>query len=230
MPRKTASKAAPAKKTKGGAQPRSRDANGLTPKQAMFVAEYLLDLNATQAAARAGYSAKTANEQGAQLLANVSVRSAIDAAMAKRANKLEITTERVLAEIARLAFFDARNLFDEGGNPIRVPDLDEDSARAIVGMDVVMIGNADMGIGQVQKVKLADKKGALELLGRHMGLFKDTLKISGSMETVTKVIKVPLKQYAAEQEAAARAAGKDTATPMTAGAISVPLKGKWAQK
>ncbi len=213
MPRKTASKAA------------ARDKQGLTPKQAAFVAEYLTDLNATQAAKRAGYSAHTCNEQGARLLANVSVRSAIDAALAKRAEKLEITADRVLTELARLAFFDARNLFDDDGNPIKVPDLDEDSARAIVGMDVVMIGNAEMGIGQVQKVKLADKKGALELLGKHIGLFKNELKISGGLETTTKVIKVPLKQYAAEQEQAARAAQTKEGMPMTAGAIAVPLKG-----
>ncbi len=229
MPRKTASKAAtPAKKK--GPNPRKVDENGLNPQQALFVREYLIDLNATQAATRAGYSARTANEQGARLLAHVSVRSAIDAALAKRADKLEITADRVLKEIARLAFFDARNLFDEDGNPIKVPDLDEDSARAIVGMDVVMIGNADMGVGQVQKIKLADKKGSLELLGRHIGLFKDTLKISGSLETTTKVIKVPLKQYAAEQEKAARAAAQGSqSTPMTAGAIAVPLKG-WKPK
>lgn len=229
MPRKTASKAAPAKKTKPKTAAKSAT-TGLTPNQALFVREYLIDRNATRAATQAGYSERTARGQGSRLLTNVNVRAAIDAAMEQRANKLEITAERVLAEIARLAFFDARNLFRDDGSPIPVKQLDDDSARAIVGMDVVHVGNAEMGVGQVNKIKLADKKGALELLGRHLALFKDTLKISGSMETTTKVIKVPLKQYAAEQEAAARAAGKDKATPMTTGAISVPLKGKWAQK
>lgn len=71
----------------------------MTPKQERFVAEYLVDLNATQAAIRAGYSAKTANEQGSQLLAKLSVRAAVDEALAKRAGKLEITAEKVLRDI-----------------------------------------------------------------------------------------------------------------------------------
>lgn len=204
--------------------------SNLTPKQVRFANEYLCDLNATQAAIRAGYSPKTAGVQGFDLLRKPEIQAEVQKLMDRRSDKLEITAERVLAEIARLAFFDARNLFNEDGNPIKVPDLDDDSARAIVGMDVVHVGNAEMGVGQVNKIKLADKKGALELLGRHMGLFKDTLKLTGSVETTTKIIKVPLKQYAAEQEAAARAASKTEAAPMTAGAISVPLKGKWAQK
>lgn len=71
----------------------------LTPKQERFVAEYLVDLNATQAAIRAGYSAKTANEQGARLLANVSIASAIAEAQAKRAADLNRTAADVLRDI-----------------------------------------------------------------------------------------------------------------------------------
>lgn len=72
---------------------------GLTPKQQRFVAEYLKDLNATQAAIRSGYSAKTAEQIGSRLLRNVQVRSAVDAGQAKLAGKLEITAEKVMRDL-----------------------------------------------------------------------------------------------------------------------------------
>ena len=75
----------------------------LTAKQSLFVAEYLKDLNATQAAIRAGYSQKTANEQGARLLAHVSVRQAIDTAMEARTQRLQRTADEVLRDISDIA-------------------------------------------------------------------------------------------------------------------------------
>jgi phage terminase small subunit len=77
----------------------------LNAKQQRFVDEYLIDLNATQAAIRAGYSAKTASQGAAQLLANIKVRAAVDAAIAKRSGNLEITAEKVLRDLeaSRLA-------------------------------------------------------------------------------------------------------------------------------
>ena len=75
----------------------------LTPKQARFVAEYLVDTNATQAAIRAGYSSKTADVQGPRLLGNAGVREAIAAGTAKIATKLELSAESVLTDIVRIA-------------------------------------------------------------------------------------------------------------------------------
>lgn len=75
----------------------------LTPKQAAFVAEYLVDLNATQAAIRAKYSKKTAHVQGPRLLGNVAVRRALDIALAERAARLGVKAEDVLGDVARLA-------------------------------------------------------------------------------------------------------------------------------
>lgn len=79
-----------------------------TAKQRAFVREYLIDLNATQAAIRAGYSASTANEQGSRLLANVSVKGVIEAAMDLRAERTDITADRVLRELAKIGFADIR--------------------------------------------------------------------------------------------------------------------------
>ncbi len=75
----------------------------LTPKQACFVEEYLIDLNATQGAIRAGYSAKTANEQGAQLLAKLSIRGAVAEAQAIRSKRTEITQDEVIQGLKKEA-------------------------------------------------------------------------------------------------------------------------------
>lgn len=151
----------------------------LPSKQAEFVKQYLVDLNASAAAIRAGYSAKTADQIAYQLLQKTSVREAIQAAMEERSKRTEITADRVLQELARMAFFDARRLFANDGSPLPVTEMDEDTARAVIGLDVATIGNGEVGIGQVLKLKLADKKGALELLGRHLGMWKDKTEISG---------------------------------------------------
>jgi phage terminase small subunit len=115
----------------------------LTPKQQRFVNEYLIDLNATQAAARAGYSKKTANEQGSRLLANVSVSTAITQRMNERSGRLEITQDMVLRELAKIGFSDIRKVVRWGETQ---------------GRDGL-------------KVKLHDKKGTLVDIGRHLGMF-----------------------------------------------------------
>lgn len=97
--------------------------------------------------------------------------------IAMSANKAEISVERVLKEMARMAFFDARKLFDADGMPLPVDQLDDDTAAAVVGVDVVTVGNQDMGVGQVRKIKLADKGKGLEMLARHLSMFKDTVDI-----------------------------------------------------
>ena len=97
----------------------------LTDKQRTFVAEYLVDLNATQAAIRAGYSAKTANEQGARLLTNVSVAAAIAEAQAERAQRTEISQDRILDELASIAFGDLRDVVAWGENGVTLRDSAE---------------------------------------------------------------------------------------------------------
>src|SRR2546428_632551 len=82
-----------------------------SPRQARFVEEYLKDLNGTQAAIRAGYSAKTANEQAAQNLAKLSIQQAVAAAMAARSARTRVSQDRVLNELARMAFIGVGCLF-----------------------------------------------------------------------------------------------------------------------
>jgi len=145
----------------------------LTPKQKRFVAEYLVDLNATAAAKRAGYSEKTACEQAARLLANVKVQAAVQEAKQARQERTEITQDMVLRETAKLAFFDIRKMFGKDGKPLNISELDADTAAALVGLDVQDVSDNDGDyVGFVKKYKMADKIKALELLGKHLGTWE----------------------------------------------------------
>lgn len=141
----------------------------LTPKQERFVDEYLKDLNATQAAIRAGYAPKHAHTIASQLLSKTQVSEEISIRRKAMADNCGITRDRVIKEMARLAFFDARKFFDDDGNPIHISKLDDDAAAAINGLDVSAVGNAEMGIGQVLKYKIPDKNKALENLAKILG-------------------------------------------------------------
>ena len=154
----------------------------MTGKQNRFVEEYLIDLNATQAAIRAGYSPKTANEQGARLLANASIRAAVDKAEAERSRRTGINQDRVIREIAKLAFL----------NPVDVIDMDEatvkgeahrDDTACIASVKVKNIPTEDGAITE-REVKTYDKLKALELLGRHLGMFNDKVKVEGTVPVV----------------------------------------------
>lgn len=139
----------------------------LTPKQKRFVAEYLVDLNATAAAKRAGY--KDPNI-GRQLITKNNVSAAIESAMQNRQKRTEITQDMVIAELAKLGFFDVRKMFDKNGKPLDISQLDDDTAAALVGLDVQDVTDSDGNFtGYIKKYKMADKIKALELLGKHLG-------------------------------------------------------------
>lgn len=156
-------------------------ARKLTDKQAAFVAEYLVDLNATQAAIRAGYSERTAYRIGAELLHKTSVAEAIAAGQAQRAQRVEITADRVVAELAKIAFADPRDLMEWGPDGVKLKasaDLTEEQAAS-----VAEVSETTTKDGGSLKLKKHDKVKALELLGRHMGMFKDKVEneISGGL-------------------------------------------------
>lgn len=145
----------------------------LTPKQERFVQEYLVDLNATAAAIRAGYSKKTAEVIGYENLRKPQIEAAINQAIQEREKRTEITQDMVLRETAKLAFFDIRKMFDKNGKPLDISELDADTATALVGLDVQDISDSDGNyIGFAKKYKMADKLKALELLGRHLGTWE----------------------------------------------------------
>lgn len=137
----------------------------LTEKQKLFVKEYLVDLNATQAAARAGY--KDPNI-GRQLITKNNVSAAIQKAMKEREERLEVSQDRVIQELARIAFSDATAIarVTDGGRRVELTDTDQltDNQRAAIAG----IKEGKFGI----EVKMYDKLGALTKLGEHLGIFK----------------------------------------------------------
>lgn len=160
----------------------------LNDKQSRFVDEYLLDLNATQAAIRAGYSQKTAGSQGFDLLKKPEIAAEIEKRRQIIAEKAGLSTERVLQEAMRLAFFDIRKLVDKDGNPLPLNKLDDDTAAAIQGLDVATVGNAEIGVGQVLKYKIADKNSAIERLFKHLGLFEKDNKQNNPGDAMARFI------------------------------------------
>lgn len=152
----------------------------LTAKQQRFVDEYLIDLNATQAAIRAGYSPSTANEQGARLLVNVSISSAISQAIAYRSRRTGITQDRVLRELAKIAFVNANDVIDPDSATVRQDAAAED--LSCIQSVKVKMSESDMGSSSEREIKLADKLRALELLGKHLGLFEKRDQNTGSGE------------------------------------------------
>jgi phage terminase small subunit len=149
----------------------------LTPKESRFVEEYLVDLNATQAAIRAGYSEKTARQIGYENLTKPHIIDAIAKAMAARSERTRVSQDRVITGIAELAFYDIADLFDEKGSLRSVHELSPMLRRAVAGIEVRELYNEDgKNIGRLSKVKLADRKGNLEVLGRHLKLFTDKVE------------------------------------------------------
>jgi phage terminase small subunit len=155
----------------------------MTLKQERFVAEYLVDRNATKAAERAGYSKKTAQEQGSRLLSNAMVAAAVAEGQAKLLEKVGITAERVLQEMGRLAFSDVSRLFTPEGTLKPLSQLTADDSACIAGLEVI-IKNAEAGDGhtdKVHKIKVWDKSKNLEMLGKHFGLFVEKVEHSGGI-------------------------------------------------
>ena len=152
----------------------------LTAKQQRFVDEYLIDLNATQAAIRAGYSADTAMEQGYQLLRKTSVSNAISQAMAHRSRRTGITQDRVLRELARVAFVNANDVIDTDSATVRA-DATADDLACIQSVKV-KVSESEMGSSSEREIKLYDKMRALEMLGKHLGIFERRDHANGNGE------------------------------------------------
>ncbi len=136
-------------------------------------------MNATQAAIRAGYSARTAGSKGHELLKIVEIQETISKGHQAILKRNEITQDRVCQEIARLAFFDPRKMWNEDGSLKPVHLMDDDTAAAIAGFDVVEFGDEEKGIGRIKKVKVWDKNSALEKAGKHLKMFTDKLEHTG---------------------------------------------------
>lgn len=156
----------------------------LTPKQERFVAEYLVDLNATQAAIRAGYSKRTAEQQGPRLLGKVEVREAIQAAQRPQLEKVGLSAERTKEVIRRVIDADVRQLFDAQGNIVPIHQLGDEAAALIAGFEVVKrnLTAGDGATDTILKVKLKDQSRYVEMAAKHFGLLTEKLEHSGAIE------------------------------------------------
>ena len=160
----------------------------MNTKQDLFCREYLVDLNATKAAIRAGYKEKAAGQYGYELLQKPHIQKRVSELMAERADRVEVTADRVLQELADLAFFDPSKIFEFQNGGIRIKDtadMSDRERRAVV--------QASEMAGAVVKtdVKLADKISALTLLGKHLKMFTDKTEIGGIDGEKLKIIVKP---------------------------------------
>lgn len=174
-------------------------------KQRLFVQEYLIDLNATQAAIRAGYSEHTAKDIGCENLAKPNIQAAIQEAMAKRLERTQLSQDKTLREYARLAYSDPRKFFKKDGSLIPIHELDDDTAACIGGIDIQEhwegTGN-DAELIKTKKIKIIDKLGALRDVGKHQGIFekdnnqKNIAAVMGVLALLPKEIRDQIKSEA----------------------------------
>lgn len=156
----------------------------MTPKQERFIAEYLIDLNATQAAIRAGYSQKTAASIGEENLRKPEIAQAVAKGTQAQLAKAELTAQMVKDRLAALAFVDPRKFFNADGTIKPITELDADTAAAVAQFEVIK-KNAEAGDGHmdtVHKVRLVDSTKPLQTLADHFGLTVQKLEHSGTIE------------------------------------------------
>jgi phage terminase small subunit len=158
----------------------------LTPKQERFVAEYLIDLNATQAAIRAGYSEKNADKIGPELLGNSRVRAAVDAEKSNRMQRVNVDADYVLRRLYEMAEADRADLYDANGNLLPVSEWPEVWRKGMVtGIEINALfegqGEDRIQIGEVKKIRTETPLAILQTLGKHIKVnaFQENVKIAG---------------------------------------------------
>lgn len=158
----------------------------LTVKQIRFCQEYIVDLNGTQAAIRAGYSQDSANEQAAQLLAKLSIQSYVQELLDDRAARTQATADKVISEIYHLVSFDTAEIYDEEGRFKSIHSIPKNIRKAIASIETEeeferpINGKFKVKCGYIRKIKFWDKNKAIELLGKHLVLFTDKHEVTGA--------------------------------------------------
>jgi phage terminase small subunit len=158
----------------------------LTRKQARFVQEYLIDLNATKAAVRSGYSKRTAQQTGSQIMSKIVVKNAIDAAMRDRADETKIDAAWVLKRLAAEAEADIADLYDDDGSLKPVKEWPKIWRQGLVqGIEIDALfegaGQDRVQVGVTKKIRLDNRIRRIELIGKHIGVnaFQEQVSVSG---------------------------------------------------
>ena len=167
----------------------------MTERQKRFCNEYLIDLNVTQAAIRAGYTPKYANKKAYELLDKLEIKEYLDKKMKDREQRTEITQDKVVNELAAIAFSNASDFFkvvdktvtvggsivlDDEGNPRTYKDVEFVNTDKLSEANKKVISSIKQGSNGLE-IKLNDKLKALELLGKHLGMFRDKIELSGNI-------------------------------------------------
>ena len=154
----------------------------MTEKQKRFCDEYLIDLNATQAAIRAGYSPASANSVGSENLAKPDIRARIDTEIAERSRRTGVNADRVVQELAKIAFVKATDIIDPNTATVRDSATEED--KACIAAVKFKSSSGESSDSVEREIRMCDKLKALELLGKHLGMFTDKVNVSGNVPVV----------------------------------------------
>lgn len=152
----------------------------LSPKRLTFCKEYLVDLNGTQAAIRAGYSKKTAGDQAKQMLHTPSVKKEVERLLAARSKRTEITADLVLGRLDDIGGLDIGDCFDDNGRFKNIKDIPKEIRKCIASIEVFEefegVGRDRIPVGEVRKIKFNDKIKANELIGRNLKMWVDRVE------------------------------------------------------
>lgn len=172
----------------------------LTAKQQRFVEEYLKDLNATQAAIRAGYSPRSAKQYADQMLSKPHIAAAVAAAQAARAKRTEVDVDYVVARMVEIDQMDVLDIMNDAMELKPVSEWPRVWRQYLSGFDLAEMfegrgEDRDM-VGILKKIKWPDKIKNLELLGRHLGMFKDRVEHSGPGGAPIQHVSIDTKEFA----------------------------------
>lgn len=172
----------------------------MNPRQERFAREYAIDLNGTRAAIAAGYSENSAQEQASQLLSKLIVQRKVQRLLSERASRLDIKGERVLEQLANLAFYDVRSLFNADGTMKEITELDDRTAAAISGVEYEKLyehyaKGQSRPIGNIAKVKLASKLEALKLLGNYLKMFSEQVNVTVTLSDKVREVQERKRAY-----------------------------------
>lgn len=171
----------------------------LNDKQRRFRDEYLIDLNATQAAIRAGYSERSAYSQGQRLLKDAEMQASIAKAQAERSKRTEITQDRVLQELAAIGFSDIRKIFADG-RLLESSEWPDDVAPAISAAEFETRNLGKGKIEHVAKLKLWDKGRALEAIARHLGMMRQDVNLNVTGGVLVAPTTTDMEQWQAQAQ------------------------------
>lgn len=179
---------------------RAASCGRLSPKQKRFVEEYLTDLNATQAAIRAGYSARSSKQHADVLLSKPHIAAAVAEAKAQRSQRTEVNQDYVLRRMVEIDQMDVLDIMDDTMQLKPVSQWPRVWRQYLSGMDLAEIfegrgEDRDM-VGVLKKIKWPDKTKNLELLGRHLGMFKDRVEHTGKDGAPIQHVSMDTEQFA----------------------------------